>query len=251
MPPLRFAKSHPVAALGSAIGAAVTLYGFASDAYGLWTANLMPWVWQAVGAAIFFVAVVTMIYSLWLRYETLGEPSAASASQPSPNPSAEPPAQDNEGVYEGAHEILMLFVVRHLMPTVDALFSLQTAVADSVAAQGEAGDLMRDGVRWRQRQSALWDAVHQLGGLADSPPSYIDLPDMERAVLTAERYYAEYAKKVGAMATGLGVDYTAAKPWREWWERHGYMILAYEPIQQDSRFPHLFRPARPARWAFD
>jgi len=81
MPPLlRFARSHPFVALSFALGAAINIYGFASDAYELWTANLMPWVWQAFGAAVFFVAVARMIYVFWLLHEQTSSPTIGSAT---------------------------------------------------------------------------------------------------------------------------------------------------------------------------
>lgn len=57
-----FLARHPFGAVFFTLGAALNIYGIASDGMGLYDAGLKGWVIQAIGAALFFVAVATMLF---------------------------------------------------------------------------------------------------------------------------------------------------------------------------------------------
>lgn len=76
-----FTRRNAGPAIWAAFGGLWSVYGLVSGAYDLWTAGLPPLAWAAIGAAIFFVSVIVLLY----RFDSR-DAQGQSGSTPSPDP---------------------------------------------------------------------------------------------------------------------------------------------------------------------
>jgi hypothetical protein len=73
---LGFLKNHPGSSVFAVLGAFLTVGSKVNDAYSLINAGLPSQVWEAVGAAIFFAAVITVLYRWEQANPQLSVPTA-------------------------------------------------------------------------------------------------------------------------------------------------------------------------------
>lgn len=235
----RFARKHLGPILGLVFAAISWGYGVISGAHEIATALLEPWQWQLVGGAVFLTSVLAILFH-WDR----NQPVPAQFDRlPTARGNEDAP---NKGVYEGAHERLMLFVVGPLFDACYARHWLHGEIISALCQNGLIAELAR---------SADLDELYgldQLSGLSNSPAEYIDFPSMVEGVSWVEQSYEFYCRQAGRLAqTGYvrEVNYREiARRYEAWRIAHNAMVEAYEAIKRDSKMGKLFRPARESRW---
>jgi hypothetical protein len=62
----KFLRDHPLPGVGLAVGPFITLLGFVMDGYHLLTFGLPPVALQGLGALIFFISIIGILYKWWL-----------------------------------------------------------------------------------------------------------------------------------------------------------------------------------------
>lgn len=62
----KFLRDHPLPGVGLAVGPFITLLGFAMDGYHLLTLGLPPVALQGLGAFIFFISIIGILYKWWI-----------------------------------------------------------------------------------------------------------------------------------------------------------------------------------------
>lgn len=76
----QFLFRHPIASLLLVVGSAMNVGSRINDAYTLWTTGLPTQVWEAIGAAIFFLAVIALLYR-WDKERRGSVPATSTVTQ--------------------------------------------------------------------------------------------------------------------------------------------------------------------------
>ncbi|HEY4164437.1 MAG TPA: hypothetical protein VGM59_15330 [Dongiaceae bacterium] len=81
---LRFCKTYPLSGLVAVIGGAFTIYGFLSQGLEILRLGLPSYVWQAVGALLFFTAIMSIMVKWFAKHEAVLTACAVISITPPP-----------------------------------------------------------------------------------------------------------------------------------------------------------------------
>jgi hypothetical protein len=225
-----------------------------------WLAAQRDWFWNTLGlfgaASVALIAwmVVAIGMAEYQRFAFRRERRVASAQMATSLETPKDNALDAPNVYEGAHEVLLNFVIDHLMPTLSALYMFQEAIADQAAGTNEVlRDYLHEGMGHDGKSYYFQQAERVLSGISMSPTEYVPFPEMIQSVETIEKNYHAYLKRGYDLAKSVDINEIddipkLARLQREHSDRFVEMTIAYEEIKRDSRMGSLFRPMRPSRW---
>jgi hypothetical protein len=157
-------------------------------------------------------------------------------------------SDDEYGIYEGAHERLMLFVVDHLLPTCGAQVLLQSRIIEQVCGSEILVSIAKGGLLTNDMLFKHY--YERLESICESPTRYIPFDEMESAVDYIEKNYKKLRAQADDLAQIGNFQYQSLPQYQEWAKAHNELVAAYEAIKKDSRFKKLFRPShvRQSRW---
>lgn len=232
----------------------LTEWGFVGDVIAFLQS---PWV-QYPAVFVFGAVVFLLIDRRLGAHERDDKSLGAIATIEEPISRAHRTEAERQGLYEGAHEELMLFVVRQVFPTCEAVYKLQDALLRRISGSSTVADMAMSGVRdsyWVQPYAEGMDYLH---GLVSSPSEYLYFREMIEAVEKVEKGYRAYVGVAAKLSEEAGIilkdDPELERVYHQWRANHQSMYDAYDRIKIDTRFKidanltGLFRPVRKSRW---
>lgn len=215
----------------------------ASTRFGGVTMATFPWL-DAAG----LIALLVGLWLVFFKRAPKKEALAAAVGSPEAGPPRSLDAVEPDGEYTGDHEQLMLFVIDHLLPTIDAQRLVQDRLIRE-AVKPPFYELAVSGLR-STHNPVLETALGVLGSLRDSPPAYVPMDQMVQAVWDVESKYIRFVAKAGPMLAAVRETIWTSSVFRQevdaWKERHARLLEAYEPLRRNSKLGLLFRPGRPS-----
>lgn len=230
-----------------------------------WLSNLVQEPWFIYST----VAVGAFALGLWLDHFLRRKSADGLAKSPAPKlekttqPELDLPDPDPFDVYEGpAHDTLIRFVTRHLLPTCSAQMLLQRAILKEVPTPTFISHLAESALWKREEHRSFANQLSVLQGLGGSPP---DMPSLRQLIIAVGRleehdyrFFCEQRNDLGRAANlNFRGDPKTSLLNAEWRDAHNDMVKAYENIKQNTAFnttktapdlPCLWRPMRPSRW---
>lgn len=202
--------------------------------------------WLVFGFVL--IPTIVLIYVSWPKNNRTEIAPRRSHVAPSEGPVVTPQSE----TYSPAHETLMRFTTRHLLPTCNLLFRLQEAAIRSLCTNGIISNAAVEGAKPR----GFTEHVSRLSGLANSPPDFIPFKDMASCVEMIEKNYGGIPRQIQLILqqSAVSVEEFLEKNsdlYKTWQSHHHDMVFAYESIKCDPNMGQLFRPVRPARWQLD
>lgn len=246
---------------------------FIEDAEALGPKGAKMFEWLADQPAVAFYVIPSFLAAVGLGLLVLPNPLRFRSEKPigdnppkgppenSPTPTSTP--DDPLEIHQGAaHDSLLHFVTRHLLPVCDAQITLQDAILAHIHIPEYARHILRRGL-WDCDEHRQFAANYiTLSGLANSPPDDLSLRQLIIAVGRMEADgYRLFCEQRQSLAKAAGLNYTGDPKtsllYAEWRDAHDEMVAAYEDIKANTAFntakidpkiPSLWRPMRPSRW---
>lgn len=155
-----------------------------------------------------------------------------------------------------AYNDLIAFSMDSLIPACDALREMQGALVSELCDQKSIAELAYLGLNSSENYELNGypkDYMDLVLGMTQSPGPILFFEELMDCIHNLEKgSYRSAVEQTAKLASEIEHEINQGSELRHMWEAwrnaHNSLIDAFIPIQRDSRFPRLLRPARPSRW---